>query len=185
MIIRMATEKDLPRMLEIYRPYVERTTYSFEYTVPTLEEFTRRFQTVTARFPWLVCERDGVLLGYAYGSAAFERAAYGWCAQASAYLRPDAHRQGIGSALYRVLETILKEQGYVNLYAVVTAENEISLAFHRAVGYEDFAVFPRCGYKHGRWVGVVWLQKCLNFTENSPVPPVSVKDIVNINRLFP
>ena len=184
MVFRMATEQDLPRMLEIYRPYVEQTTYSFEYTLPTLADFTQRFQTVTAQFPWIVCEQDGVVMGYAYGSAAFQRAAYGWCAQISAYLHPDIHRQGIGRKLYRILEEILQKQGYVNLYAVVTDENINSLEFHRAVGYRDMAVFPNCGFKFGRWIGVVWLQKSLNSLGIPTDPPCAAGEIVNIDGLF-
>ena len=83
MPVRPATEADLPRILEIYAPYVEHTAIRFEYTGPTLTEFTQRFQKITARFPWLVWEENGNVLGYAYGSLPFERAAYQWTASAS------------------------------------------------------------------------------------------------------
>ncbi len=102
-MIRMATTADIPAILEIYAPYVENTAISFEYSVPSLEAFTARFTRITARFPWLVWEEKGKILGYAYGSLPWERAAFQWCAEVSIYLHPDAHRKGIGSALYRVL----------------------------------------------------------------------------------
>ena len=89
-MIRIATTADVPEMLAIYTPYVENTTVSFEYVPPTLEEFTNRFATYTRQFPWLVWEEGGVLLGYAYASAPFSRAAYGWCAEPTVYLRPEA-----------------------------------------------------------------------------------------------
>ena len=97
MAIRMATVQDLPRILEIYGPYVENTVCSFECTVPTLPEFTQRFLDITAQFPWLVWEENGTVLGYAYGSRPFTREAYQWSAEASIYLSPEARRQGIGN----------------------------------------------------------------------------------------
>jgi phosphinothricin acetyltransferase len=99
MPIRLATPEDLPQILAIYAPYVTDTTHTLEYTVPSLEEFTARFQDITAQFPWLVWEEEGKILGYAYGSLPFHRAGYRWCAEASMYLHPDAHRRGIGTKL--------------------------------------------------------------------------------------
>lgn len=184
MCIRPATEADLPSMLEIYRPYVENTTYSFEYALPTLAEFTRRFRLLTAFYPWLVWEEDGQVLGYAYGSAPFERAAYRWCGEVSVYLHPQIHRRGIGSRLYRCLEAIMQQQGFRVLYALVTQENQGSLAFHKAAGYEKVAEFPACGYKHGRWLSVIWLEKAINSPSVANQSPISVDKIVNIDRFF-
>ena len=93
-MIRLAAHADLPAILAIYAPYVENTTYTFEYDVPTLESFTARFDAITAQFPWLVWEDDGRVLGYAYGSAPFERAAYQWCAEVSIYLAPEIQGKG-------------------------------------------------------------------------------------------
>lgn len=165
-MLRNAVAADVPQMLAIYAGYVQNTTYSFEYDVPTPEEFLRRFRTYTAQFPWLVWEQDGAVLGYAYASAPFERAAYAWCAESSVYLAPDARGRGIGSALYTALEEILRSQGYQLNYALVTSENRRSLAFHEKMGYTVRADFPDCGYKLGRWVGVVWMEKRLNPVEN-------------------
>lgn len=181
---RLAVKADIPRILEIYSPYVLKTTYSFEYTVPDLEEFTRRFEEITARFPWLVYEENGEILGYAYGSAPFERAAYQWMAEASVYLSERAHRRGIGRKLYSALEKILQQQGFVRVYALVTEENTGSLEFHRAVGYRECVTFERCGYKQGRWLGVIWLEKTLNSVETNIQPPIGVGEIGNIDRFF-
>ena len=172
MSIRIAQTEDLPQMLAIYAPYVENTAYSFEYTVPTLDEFAARFENYTKQFPWLVWEENGQVLGYAYGSAPFERAAFGWCAEVSIYLCPQAHRQGIGRKLYQALEEILKLQGYRKLYALVTSENQNSVAFHKALGYRHMALFPDCGYKFGRLHGLIWLEKDLNFVENTKAAPM-------------
>ena len=181
-MIRFAELSDVPRMLAIYAPYIENTTTSFEYTVPTGEAFARRFLEKTERFPWLVWEEDGRVLGYAYGSAPFERAAYGWCAEASIYLEPAAQGRGIGKKLYAALETLLRLQGYRKVYAIVTSENLASIAFHEAVGYTVTARFPACGFKFGRWIGTVWLEKGLYFGEMPTSAPVPIHSIVKNNR---
>ena len=177
MSIRPATVADLPRILEIYAPYVEHTAISFEYTVPTLAEFTDRFLGITAQFPWLVWEENGAVLGYAYGSLPFERAAYQWSAEASIYLRPEARGKGIGRKLYAALEEILKKQGYRKVYAIITTANEASVAFHQAVGYRHTATFPDCGYKFGQWYGTVWLEKDLNTWPAPPKSPIPVTEL--------
>ena len=110
-MIRFARPSDIPAILDIYGPYVLNTAISFEYTVPGLEEFTQRFREITRQFPWLVWEEDGEILGYAYGSLPFGRAAYRWCAASSIYLAPNAQGRGIGRKLYTALETLLRKQG--------------------------------------------------------------------------
>lgn len=172
-MIRVATEKDLDMMLEIYRPFVEQTTASFEYLTPTLADFAQRFRNVTKQFPWIVWEENGQVLGYAYGSAPFERAGYGWCAETSIYVRADAHGRGIGKKLYAVLEPLLFAQGYQVLYAIVTDENDGSLAFHRAAGYVQTAHLQNCGWKFGKSLGIVYLEKRSKFVKvpsNFPIP---------------
>ena len=166
-MIRCATQKDIPAILAIYGPYVLNTTASFEYTVPTLEEFTRRFDAITAQFPWLVWEEDGIVLGYAYGSAPFSRAAYRWSGESSIYLSPKAQGKGIGKKLYTALEAILKAQGYRKTYAIVTSENDASLAFHQAVGFRITAAMPQCGWKFGKLLGITWLEKDLNTDDDN------------------
>ena len=182
MAIRPATVADIPQILEIYAPYIENTAYSFEYTVPTLAEFTLRFETITRQFPWLVWEEAGQVLGYAYGSAPFERAAFGWCAEASIYLLPEAQGRGIGRQLYQQLEEILKAQGYCKVYVLITTENTASVAFHEAVGYTYTATLPGCGWKFGRLHGIIWMEKQLNSVELSMQPPVSANSVVKNNR---
>ena len=160
-MIRFATDRDLSAMLAIYKPYVENTTYSFEYDVPCLRTFTQRFYDHVQQFPWLVWEEDGAVLGYAYAGAPWERAAYRWCAEVSIYLHPSVHGRGIGRALYARLEEILTKQGYRVAYALITTENRGSVAFHERLGYVYHSTFENCGYKMGRWLGVIWLQKWL------------------------
>lgn len=177
-MIRVAKESDIPAMLAIYAPYVENTTVSFEYEVPTREEFTHRFSDITRQFPWLVWEEAGQVLGYTYACAPFERAAYRWCAEPSIYLAPQAKGRGIAQKLYRALEAILEKQGYQVLYALVTQENGPSLGFHEKMGYKKRMLLPDCGFKQGRWLGLFWLEKRLKTVESPSSFPVSWLSIV-------
>ena len=183
-MIRLATEADLPAILEIYAPYVLHTTVTFEYNVPTLSEFTARFQKITAQFPWLVWEEQGKILGYAYGSAPFERAAYSWTGEPSIYLAPDARHKGIGRRLYAALEELMKLQGYRLLLAIITEENANSLAFHVRMGYTFRAQFPACALKFGRWLGITWMEKELFSGEIPSKAPIPFPAIVKNNRNF-
>ncbi len=183
-MIRPATEKDIPEMLSIYGPYVENTTITFEYDVPCSREFTRRFLDITAQYPWLVWEEKGSILGYAYASAPYARAAYRWCAEPSVYLRPEARRQGIGKKLYAALEWILDKQGYQILYALITTENTDSILFHQKMGYISRVDFPDCGFKFGRWLGVTWMEKRLKIVQTPSAFPTSWKAIVQDAKTF-
>ena len=183
-MIRLATEADIPRILKIYGPYVTDTAISFEYTVPTLPEFTQRFHNITADFPWLVWEENRKVLGYAYGSLPFSRAAYRWCASAYIYLDPAARGRGIGKKLYAALEALLQAQGYRKIYAVITSSNPASRIFHEKMGYRFVAEFPECGYKFGKFYGVIWMEKPLNTGKAPQNFPISVHELVNIDRFF-
>lgn len=191
-MIRMAREADVQSILDIYAPYVQNTTISFEYSVPDFDTFLQRFRTVTAQFPWLVWEENGLILGYAYASPPYTRAAYAWCAEPSIYLSPQARGRGVGRALYAALEQILTAQGYQVLYALITAENRDSLRFHEKMGYTLRVRFPRCGFKFGRWIDLIWMEKRLNFVENPGDPPMKWSHVSNsvqitggISDIFP
>ena len=171
-MIRLAKREDVPRMLEIYAPYVERTAVSFEYVPPTLEVFTGRFERITDRYPWIVWEVDGRVLGYAYADLAFERRAYQWDADLSIYLDWDVRRGGIGTKLYDCLEAVMRRAGYYNLYAVVTGENAPSCRFHERRGYELQGVLKNSGCKFGRWYDVLWYVLALRTPSVSPEPPL-------------
>ena len=165
-MIRRAEKRDTDRMLEIYAPYVSDTAISFEYAPPAQDAFRQRFDNITSRYPWIVWEEDGQVLGYAYGGMAFERDAYRWDADVSIYVDRNARRKGIGTKLYDALEDMLRKRGYCNLYALITADNEASRRFHEARGYVLEGTLKRSGYKFGKWYDVCWY--CLNFPENDP-----------------
>ena len=183
-MIRIATEADVPEILAIYAPYIENTTHTFEYDVPTEAEFLQRFRTLTAQFPWIVYEENGRILGYAYGSAPWERAAYRWCAEDSVYLLPEAQGKGIGTKLCLALEKILFRLGYQRIYALITAENQPSIAFHRKLGYTLRGDFPDAGIKFGRKIGVIWMDKAANFVDIPISFPVQWRDAVQDGQTF-
>ena len=171
-MLRFATPQDAPGLLEIYAPYVTGTIVSFEYDVPTLEEFARRIQDTTVRFPYLVWEEDGALLGYAYAHPYAARPAYQWSAELTVYLRQGVSRRGLGSRLYGALMELLRLQGVRNVYGCVTAENTASVAFHHALGFREAGRFSQVGYKLGRWLDVLWLEKAIaSGGEPQPLTP--------------
>jgi phosphinothricin acetyltransferase len=159
--IRTATAADATALLAIYAPFVEHTAVSFETVVPAVEEFAARIDKSNSRWAWLVAERDGTLLGYAYGSTHRERAAYRWSVETSAYVDPRFQRQGIGTGLYRALFAVLADKGYCNAFAGATLPNDASVALHRSVGFEPIGVFRSIGRKFGAWHDVAWMQRRL------------------------
>ena len=183
-MIRIATEADVPAILAIYTPYIMDTTVTFEYDVPAEEEFLQRFRAITDRYPWLVWEENGEILGYAHGSAPFERAAFRWSCEASIYLRSDAKGRGIGSKLYAALEKILAYQGHRLCYAIITDENDVSVAFHQKNGYTITARMSACGFKHGRWLGIIWMEKVLNIVEYPRSFPTDWKYLCHDEQKF-
>ena len=183
-MIRFANEQDIPAILDIYGPYILNTAISLEYSVPTLEEFTERFRTITQQFPWLIWEENGTVFGYAYASLPFSRTAYHWVAASSIYLAPSAKGKGIGRKLYSVLEALLTEQGYRKTYAIITSDNPDSLTFHEKVGYRFLAEFRDCGIKFAKLYHVVWMEKDLDCGEIPNNFPIPIHDLVNVNRFF-
>ena len=183
-MIRPATEKDIPEILAIYAPYAEHSTATFEYDVPCLRSFTQRFLDITAQYPWLVWEEEGKLLGYAYASAPYSRAAFSWCAEPSIYLRPEARGRAIGRQLYTVLEEILARQGYQVLYALITSENTESVIFHQKMGYERKVLFSDCGFKFNRWLGLIWMEKRIKIVHSPSELPKPWQIIVQDAKSF-
>lgn len=175
-MIRFAAAKDAAELLEIYAPYVTGTTVSFEYEVPAVEEFRRRVEETSARYPYLVWEEDEALLGYAYAHPYAARPAYQWSAELTVYLRQGVSRRGLGSQLYGALMELLRLQGVRNVYGCVTAENTASVAFHHALGFREAGRFSQVGYKLGRWLDVLWLEKALA-SGGEPQPLVSFPQV--------
>ena len=159
--IRTATPEDAEALAAIYAPYVENTSITFEYTVPSVKEFAERIRHTLARYPYLVAEKSGIPIGYAYASAFKGRAAYNWSVETSIYISQDVRSSGVGSLLYQKLEEYLTAQHICNVCACITYPNPPSIAFHEKHGYKTVAHFHASGFKQGEWHDMIWMEKTL------------------------
>ena len=186
MIIRLANKNDASAILDIYKPYIEDTSFTFETEIPALVDFQKRIDDYLENWPWLVCEDHGKITGYAYGTKHRERKGYQWCVESSIYIHDDYLQRGIGKALYEALLEILKQQGYRNVYAVINLPNDRSVKFHEKCGFTFFSLYPNVGYKLGEWKNVGWWQKKLNEYNSEPAPPLKFSDLNKdfLDRLF-
>lgn len=169
-VIRQAEAGDAAALLEIYRPFITDTVVTFEYDVPTADEFAGRITDTLADFPYLVCERDGKPVGYAYAHHIRERAAYDWAVELSIYLAPAAQGQGVGTVLYQCLIDLLEMQKIRILYGCVTLPNEGSRRLHEKLGFALTGVWHGSGWKFGQWHDVGWFEKRLGGV--GPAQPV-------------
>lgn len=175
-MIRTATENDAEKLLGIYAYYVENTAITFEYEVPSVDEFRRRICHTLSKYPYLVSEEDGLITGYAYAGVFKERRAYDWAVETTIYIARDARKTGFGKKLYIALENALALQNITNLNACIgvpVIEDEYltndSANFHKHMGYRSVGEFHKCGYKFGRWYNMVWMEKII--AEHPDIPP--------------
>ncbi len=166
-VIRIASPDDAAALSGIYRPYVEGETVTLEYIAPAAEEFAGRIRDTLAEFPYLVCEADGVPVGYAYAHRYKQRFGYRYCAELSIYLDKRYHRCGIGGRLYRALIELLSRMGYKNLYATVTDPNPASVGLHENFGFREVGRERLAGYKFGTWHDVMLLQRLIDSHEET------------------
>ncbi|MCQ2576651.1 MAG: N-acetyltransferase family protein [Treponema sp.] len=164
--LRPATPDDAAAILKIYEPYVKNTAITFEYDVPSLEEFTQRITNTLKKYPYFVAETDNKIVGYAYAGPLKTRMAYSWSVELSVYVDKEYHGQGIGKVLYTKLEEILKKMNISNLYACIAytdEDNEYltqgSPKFHEKMGFKINGKFTKCAYKFGRWFDMIWMEK--------------------------
>jgi len=158
MKIRLAMIEDAVEMLEIYRPNIEASAISFETVVPSVSEFEDRVRDTLRKYPWIVYERDGKILGYAYASTYRSRCAYGWSLESTVYVHPEHQGMGIGRSLYCKLFDLLKHQGAVNVIGGITLPNEASVGLHESLGFKKVAQFKDVGFKLGKWWDVGFWQ---------------------------
>lgn len=165
-VIRKATADDTEALLAIYAPYVEQTAITFEYDVPTVDDFRSRILAISSRYPYLVAEQDGKVIGYAYAHEFQERAAYQWSVESSIYLDMNERHHGVGRKLYAELEQQLRQQGIRNMCACITYMDEPdeylpldSIHFHETMGFTRCAHFHKIGLKFNRWYDMIWMEK--------------------------
>jgi len=184
--LSLATKSDSESILNIYAPYVEETAITFEYVVPTLENFTQRMEKIISEFPFIICKIDGDTVGFAYAHKQMERSAYQWNAELSIYVKMGFYQKGIGTALYNALIRILSAQNIKNLYGCVTIPNEKSEKLHAHFGFKSLGVYHMTGYKFDKWYDVVWFEKYLGEHTVPPKPfiPIGKMDKEYLDYIF-
>ncbi|OBG64624.1 GNAT family N-acetyltransferase [Mycobacterium sp. E3339] len=166
--VRPASTSDAEACLAIYRPYVTDTTISWELEVPSVAEMAGR---IADAHEWLVLERAGRVVGFAYGHVLWRLPSFQWSVETGIYVDPARHRTGCGRQLYTELLRRLAERGYRQALAGITQPNEASNAFHRSFGFRDAGLYRRVAWKHGRWHDVAWMQVDLAGTADPDEPP--------------
>jgi len=162
--------RDAAACAEIYAPHVKGSAVSFEERAPEAAEMEARIQRCAAGHGWLVAERGGLVVGYAYATAFNERPAYRWSTSVSVYVAEEARGQGIGRALYEALFDRLRERGFHMACAGITLPNEASVALHERLGIELVGVNREIGWKDGAWRDVGWYQLELAPASDGPPP---------------
>lgn len=183
-MIRTATESDAERLLQIYSYYVKNTAISFEYTIPSVEQFKERIKNTLLKYPYFVCVRDGVICGYAYAGAFKMRSAYDRAVETTVYADKNSCKHGIGKELYSALEKALALQNIINLNACIgypATEDEYltknSVEFHKHMGFRFVGEFYKCGYKFNKWYNMVWMEKCILNHPDNPLPVKKFDDV--------
>lgn len=184
-LIRLARDSDGAAVASIYAPAVATPT-SFELIAPDGAEMTRRIQAAFPEYPWLVCETDDNVVGYAYGGAHGVRPAYAWSVNVSIYVASGFHGRGVGRALYTALLELLSAQGRATAFAGISLPNEASVALHVNMGFRLVGVYRRVGFKNGEWHDVAYYQRPL--ASYSAEPPrlrkVTELDVEELDRAF-
>lgn len=183
--IRMATAADAQEILNIYIPYITDTAITFEYDIPSVDEFADRIRMTLTKYPYLAAIVDGRIIGYAYASSFKSRAAYDWAVETTIYLSPECQGKGYGKKLYYALEDLLKKQHIINLNACIAYTStedphltNASTLFHEHLGYQKVAHFTKCGYKFGTWYDMIWMEKMLGEHPAQPEPVLAITQLI-------
>lgn len=186
-IIRTATLDDAPRLVEIYDYYVRNTVITFEYATPTVEEFRERMSNIMKRYPYLVAEQDGDIVGYTYARSFIARASCYWAVETTIYMDATTRHAGVGGKMHTALEEMLQAMGIIDLYACISYPKQDdeyldhnSANFHAHMGYETVGHFADCGFKFNRWYDMVWMKKTLGPRPECPPPLRTFDEVKNI-----
>ncbi|WP_313555034.1 GNAT family N-acetyltransferase [Agrobacterium cavarae] len=170
MIIRPCEEGDIPAIVEIYRDAVLYGSASFEIEPPTADAMRERWRTLLAGgFPYIVAEMEGAVVGYAYAGPHRARPAYGATVEDSIYVDPNRKGLGVGKTLLLALIEEAAARGFRQMVAVVgDSDNAASVGVHRATGFEMVGTLKSVGWKHGRWLDIVLMQRPLGEADRTP-----------------
>lgn len=166
MIIRSACIEDAGVLAELYSYYVENTAATLELIPPSAEEFGKRIECILNKYPYLVLEDNGVIVGFCYAAAFRVREGYKYSVESSVYVRNGLQKNGYGKLLMNALEEKLRQMGITNINVCIVCSdrndehlNRGSVIFHGGLGYSQVGIFHKCAYKFNRWYDVVWMEK--------------------------
>jgi len=168
--IREAKTPDAKEIHDIYGYYVDNTYVTFTEVNPSVEEYAESIVNTKQDYPYIVAvDENDKVVGMAYGGRLRHHDAYKYAVETTIYLAPDVPKKsGIGKLLYNELEMQLKAMGYKFMYGVITDDNDASIAFHEALGFEKVGHFTDIGYKFGKWKGIVWYRKQIGSLADMP-----------------
>ncbi|MCQ2555039.1 MAG: N-acetyltransferase family protein [Clostridia bacterium] len=162
------TTADTEDLLKIYAPYVTDTAITFEYDVPSFEEFKGRIEDISSKYPYIKAVQDGKTVGYAYATAFKGRRAYDWSVETTIYMDMNEKRKGVGRLLYNELEKLLKGMGVINMNACIALPKvedryltNDSVKYHERMGFTEVGVFHSCAYKFDTWYDMIWMEKMI------------------------
>lgn len=176
-LLRFATLEDAQAILDIYALYIENTTITYEYEIPTIDLFKERMRNIMEYFPYLVYEVQGQVVGYAYASKHRQRAAFQWGVELSIYVKQELHGKGIASILYDKVIEIVGKQGFYKVYALIDSPNIKSEQFHFKRGFKEIGCLTETAYKLGRWCTIKYYEKPLRECGGVPAKTCSVHDL--------
>jgi L-amino acid N-acyltransferase YncA len=179
--VRIATQKDARAIAAIHAPYVLETAISFEDIPPEPDEMAARMASILDAYPFLVFDDGERVLGYAYGSQHRSKPAYRWSVETTVYVDGQAHRSGIGRALYAELLDLLTRQGFHSAFAGIVPPNEKSVGLHEAMGFSYLGTFAEIGFKFGKLQDLGWWRRTLS--PGAPArEPIPFKSLAQLNR---
>lgn len=170
-MIRMLQSEDVSSCLSIYNWYIRSSTATFETEILTEDAFRERIRSVMEKYPWIVLEEDGRVLGYAYLSAFHERYAYRFTCDISVYVERGCTGRGYGSALMKAILSLAEKDGYYLAVSLITEGNTASEKLHEKCGFRKNGTLHGCGYKAGKWLGISWYVKNLREPDGIPSEP--------------
>lgn len=176
LLVRPALEDDAAAVAAVYAPYVEGTAVSFEVEAPTPAVMAQRIGATLETHPWLVAERDGAVVGFAYSGRHSQRAAYRWTVDVTVYVGGQERRTGVGRGLYAVLLATLRGQGFRSAFAEVVLPNPGSVRLHEAMGFRHIGTHTDIGFKLGRWHDIGYWRLGLSEGTGPPGEPLDFAD---------
>ena len=158
-MISYVEEKDYKEITDIYNYYIKNTTITFEEDELSYDNMRKRIDSIKKKFPYIVYEEDGSILGYAYLNYFSERSAYRFSLDLSIYLKNGELTKGIGTALYNEIENIARKNGIKKIISCITLSTDRSISFHKKMGFGECGRMKNVGYKHNAWQSIVWMDK--------------------------